>query len=82
MGWTEGKAPDQGCHRRHVLSSSGVLQRGLHFHISWTPATPGWVLLEAWVLAPVNWTNSINVTTNPIFAPATLPAKPYRLFKP
>ena len=50
--------------------------------ISWTPATPGFVLQETWVLSPANWTNSISGATNPITVPATLPTKFYRLFKP
>jgi hypothetical protein len=50
--------------------------------ISWTPATPGFVLQETWSLSPANWTNSISGITNPIVVPATVPAKFYRLFKP
>jgi hypothetical protein len=53
-----------------------------HATISWTPATPGFVLQETWSLSPANWTNSISGATNPIVAPATLPTKFYRLFKP
>jgi hypothetical protein len=50
--------------------------------ISWTPATPGFVLQETWSLSPANWTNSGSGATNPVDVPATLPAKFYRLFKP
>lgn len=50
--------------------------------ISWSPATPGFVLQETWSLAPANWTNSPSGATNPIVVPATVPAKFYRLFKP
>lgn len=50
--------------------------------ISWSPATPGFVLQETWILSPANWTNSPSGATNPITVPATLPAKFYRLFKP
>ena len=50
--------------------------------ISWSPATPGFVLQETWVLSPPNWTNSSSGATNPIIVPAALPAKFYRLFKP
>jgi hypothetical protein len=50
--------------------------------ISWTPATPGFVLQETWSLSPTNWTNSPSGVTNPIVVPATLPTKFYRLFKP
>ena len=50
--------------------------------ISWTPATPGFVLQESWSVSPVSWTNSPSGTTNPIVVPATVPTKYYRLFKP
>ena len=50
--------------------------------ISWTPATPGYVLQEALSLSPTNWINSVSGSTNPIVVPATLPTKFYRLFKP
>ena len=50
--------------------------------ISWTPATPGFVLQETWALSPANWTNSPSGTTNPIVVPATVPSKFYRLSKP
>jgi hypothetical protein len=50
--------------------------------ISWTPATPGFVLQETLSLAPSNWVNSVSGATNPITVPATLPTKFYRLSKP
>jgi hypothetical protein len=50
--------------------------------ISWSPATPGFVLQETWSLSPANWTNLISGATNPITVPATLPAKFYRVSKP
>lgn len=50
--------------------------------ISWAPATPGFVLQEAFSLSPANWTNSPSGTTNPVVVPATLPVKFYRLSKP
>lgn len=50
--------------------------------ISWTPATPGFVLQETWTLSPANWTNSPSGSGNPVTVPATLPTKFYRLFKP
>jgi hypothetical protein len=50
--------------------------------ISWTPATPGFVLQETLSLSPTNWVNSVSVATNPVIVPATLPTKFYRLFKP
>jgi uncharacterized delta-60 repeat protein len=50
--------------------------------ISWTPATPGFVLQERTNLTLGPWTNSPSGATNPVTVPATLPAKFYRLFKP
>lgn len=50
--------------------------------ISWTPATPGYVLQETFSVSPAVWTNSPSGATNPILVPATLPTKFYRLFKP
>jgi hypothetical protein len=50
--------------------------------ISWTPATPGFVLQESLGLSPANWTNSPSGATNPATVSATLPSKFYRLFKP
>jgi hypothetical protein len=49
--------------------------------ISWTPATPGFVLQET-VNLSVMWTNSPGGATNPIVVPATLPTKFYRQFHP
>jgi len=50
--------------------------------ISWTPATPGFVLQESWSLSPANWTNSPSGAANPITVPAVVSGKFYRLFKP
>lgn len=50
--------------------------------ISWTPATPGFVLQESLSLSAANWTNSPSGVTNPVTVPAMIPAKFYRLFKP
>ena len=50
--------------------------------ISWTPATPGFVLQESLSLSPAAWTNTPSGAANPISIPATLPTKFYRLFKP
>ncbi len=50
--------------------------------ISWTPATPGFVLQETWLLSPSNWTNSPSGSTNPITVPANTASRFYRLFKP
>ena len=49
--------------------------------ISWTPATPGFVLQETLSLAPSNWVNSASGATNPVTVPATVPSKFYRLRK-
>ena len=50
--------------------------------ISWTPATPGFVLQETFSFSPTNWVNSASGTANPITVPASLPTKFYRLRKP
>lgn len=50
--------------------------------ISWTPDTPGFELQETEVLSPANWTNSPSGDANPTVAPATSPAKYFRLRKP
>jgi len=50
--------------------------------VSWTPATPGFVLQETLSLSPTNWINSASGSTNPIVVPATLPSKFYRLRLP
>ena len=50
--------------------------------ISWTPATPGFVLQSSPTLTPPAWTAAPSGATNPITVPATLPTKFYRLFKP
>ena len=50
--------------------------------ISWTPATPGFVLQESATISPSNWTNSVSGATNPITVPAVPPRKFYRLNKP
>ncbi|MBK9138959.1 MAG: hypothetical protein IPM17_09390 [Verrucomicrobia bacterium] len=50
--------------------------------ISWTPATPGFVLQESPGLAPAGWTNSPSGATNPVVVPAAGPTKFYRLHRP
>ena len=49
--------------------------------ISWTPATPGFVLQERTSLTSGSWSNAPSGSTNPITVPATLTTKFYRLFK-
>jgi hypothetical protein len=60
-----------------VIAPSGVGQAS----ISWSPATPGWVLQEATTLAPPNWSDSASGASNPVSVPANLPTKFYRLHK-
>ena len=50
--------------------------------ISWTPATPGFVLQVSATLTPPAWTNAPSGAANPVTVPAGLPARFYRLFKP
>ena len=61
-----------------TIASAGPSQASM----SWTPATPGFVLQETLSLSPTNWVNSASGATNPIVVPAILPTKFYRLFKP
>ena len=50
--------------------------------ISWTPATPGFVLQVSDTLNPPAWTNAPSGANNPVSLPATLPARFYRLNRP
>ena len=50
--------------------------------ISWTPATPGYLLQESWSLSPANWTNSPSGAADPVTVSAAVPSKFYRLYKP
>lgn len=50
--------------------------------ISWSPATPGFVLQVSDTLTPPSWTNALSGATNPVTIPATLPARFYRLNRP
>jgi hypothetical protein len=47
--------------------------------LSWSPATPGFVLQEASNVASGLWTNSPSGAANPITIPASPPRKFYRL---
>lgn len=49
--------------------------------ISWTPATPGFVLQEKATLQAA-WADAPSGSANPVIIPATLPARFYRVFKP
>lgn len=50
--------------------------------ISWSPATPGFVLQETTSLENPNWVNSPSGATNPVNVPAAGLGKFYRLRKP
>ena len=50
--------------------------------ISWSPATPGFVLQMSDNLATPNWSDAPGGAANPATVPATLPSKFYRLRKP
>jgi len=50
--------------------------------LSWSPATPGFVLQQSDSLTTPNWSNAPSGAANPTTVPATLPAKFYRLRKP
>ena len=50
--------------------------------ISWTPASPGFILQSSPTLTPPIWTNALSGATNPVVVPAVLSARFYRLAKP
>ena len=50
--------------------------------VSWTPATPDFVLQVSPTLTPPAWTNAPSGATNPATVPALLPSRFYRLVKP
>jgi hypothetical protein len=49
--------------------------------LSWSPATPGFILQETPSLISPNWTDSPTGAANPVTVPAVPPAKFYRLVK-
>ncbi len=50
--------------------------------ISWSPASPGFVLQVNSTLAPSGWTNAPSTGTNPITVPVGEPMRFYRLRNP
>jgi hypothetical protein len=50
--------------------------------VSWTPATPGWLLQENLNLGTTNWADYPGGTNSPIVIPTSQTGKFYRLFKP
>lgn len=50
--------------------------------ISWTPASPGFVLQESDGLAPANWSNSASGAQNPVIVQTGSATKFYRLLHP
>jgi hypothetical protein len=50
--------------------------------VSWTPATPGFMLQVSDTLAPPAWANAPSGAANPVTIPSTLPTRFYRLIKP
>ena len=50
--------------------------------LSWTPATPGFVLQQTDNLTTPNWSDSPSGAANPVTVSAKLPTKFYRLRKP
>lgn len=50
--------------------------------LSWSPATPSYVLQQSPGLAPTAWANSPSGAQNPITVPVTLATRYYRLNKP
>jgi len=50
--------------------------------LSWSPATPGFILQETLNLTSPNWTDTPSGAANPVTVPAAPPMKFYRLVKP
>lgn len=50
--------------------------------ISWSPATPGFVLQQSDSLTNPNWSSAPSGAANPVTVPAALPSRFYRLHKP
>jgi hypothetical protein len=59
-----------------------IVHSGANVIVSWTPATPGFVLQQTPVLAPISWQNAPSGITNPAMIPANTAARFYRLIKP
>jgi hypothetical protein len=50
--------------------------------VSWSPATPGFVLQWSDNLTAPSWSDAASGAANPVTVPATLPSRFYRLRKP
>jgi uncharacterized delta-60 repeat protein len=50
--------------------------------LSWSPATPGYLLQETLTLSPAAWTNAPSGSTNPVVIPTAAWFRLYRLIKP
>lgn len=59
-----------------------IQQLGLEVRVSWTPATPGFVLQQAGTLEPSSWGAAPSGAQNPATMPARETARFYRLVKP
>lgn len=59
-----------------------LVRTGGNIALSWTPATPGFVLQQSPALAPKEWQNAPSGATNPIVIPANAAERYYRLRKP
>jgi hypothetical protein len=59
-----------------------VARAGPNVIVSWTPATPGFVLQHASMLSTQAWLNAPSGATNPVTIPASSSLKFYRLLKP
>jgi hypothetical protein len=59
-----------------------IARAGGNVIVSWTPATPGFVLQHSLVLSSNTWQNAASGATNPIAIPAADAARFYRLRAP
>ncbi len=59
-----------------------ITTAGPNATLSWSPATPGFVLQESPTLLPPVWTNAASGALNPATVPASGPTRFFRLRKP
>jgi len=59
-----------------------VNRSGANVLLSWSPATPGFVLQHSATLTAESWQNAPTGATNPVAVPVGMPYRFYRLHKP
>lgn len=59
-----------------------IEQQGANVRLTWSPATPGFVLQQSNTLVPNSWANAPSGTQNPVTLPAGETASYFRLVRP